>query len=151
MCFFWDANLNFQHHFSSLRCHMIPYKSEINMLICCSRNIYIHWNKHIHWYLCLNITTSTTLIDQIPGGVIECYYIKLSVSLCVYRMIVTVWMSLETSFKSTLNETRLESMQIKVWPLRSALPIHKDSSIYIYIYIHEHGQQNWVAQLYLLQ
>ncbi len=55
-----------------------------------AQETYMYIETDIHWYLCLNITTSTTLIDQIPGGVIECYYIKLSVSLCVYRMTVTV-------------------------------------------------------------
>ncbi len=39
MCnlFLW-SKLNFQHHYSSLQCHMI-FRNHSNMLICCSRNI----------------------------------------------------------------------------------------------------------------
>jgi len=33
------AKLNFQHHSSSLQCHMILQKNHSNMQICCSRNI----------------------------------------------------------------------------------------------------------------
>ncbi len=32
------SNLYFQHHYSSLQCHMI-FRNHYNMLICCSRNI----------------------------------------------------------------------------------------------------------------
>ncbi len=35
--FLW-SKLNFQHHYSSLQCHMI-FRNNSNMLICCSRNI----------------------------------------------------------------------------------------------------------------
>ncbi len=35
--FLW-SKLNFQHHYSSLQCHMI-FRNHNNMLICCSRNI----------------------------------------------------------------------------------------------------------------
>ncbi len=35
--FLW-SKLNFQHHYSSLQCHMI-FRNHSNMLICCSRNI----------------------------------------------------------------------------------------------------------------
>ncbi len=35
--FLW-SNLYFQHHYSSLQCHMI-FRNHNNMLICCSRNI----------------------------------------------------------------------------------------------------------------
>ncbi len=35
--FLW-LKLNFQHHYSSLQCHMI-FRNHSNMLICCSRNI----------------------------------------------------------------------------------------------------------------
>ncbi len=35
-----DAQLYFQHHYSSLQCHMI-FRNHSNMLICCSRNISI--------------------------------------------------------------------------------------------------------------
>ncbi len=43
--FLW-SKLYFQHHFSSLQCHMI-FRNHSNMLICCSRNIsdcYQWWN-----------------------------------------------------------------------------------------------------------
>ena len=36
--YFCDAQLYFQHHYSSLQCHMI-FRNHFNMLICCSRNI----------------------------------------------------------------------------------------------------------------
>ncbi len=36
--YFCDAQLYFQHHYSSLQCHMI-FRNHNNMLICCSRNI----------------------------------------------------------------------------------------------------------------
>ncbi len=36
--FLW-SNLYFQHHYSSLQCHMI-LRNHYNILICCSRNIY---------------------------------------------------------------------------------------------------------------
>ncbi len=36
--YFCDAQLNFQHHYSSLQCHMI-FRNHSNVLICCSRNI----------------------------------------------------------------------------------------------------------------
>jgi len=40
LIYFCDAKLNFQHHYSSLQCHMILQNSfHSNMLICCSRNI----------------------------------------------------------------------------------------------------------------
>ncbi len=35
-----DAQLYFQHHYSSLQCHMI-FRNHSNILICCSRNISI--------------------------------------------------------------------------------------------------------------
>ncbi len=41
------SKLNFQHHYSSLQCHMI-FRNHSNMLICCSRNIsdyYQFWKQ----------------------------------------------------------------------------------------------------------
>ncbi len=40
--YFCDAQLYFQHHYSSLQCHMI-FRNHNNMLICCSRNIYDYY------------------------------------------------------------------------------------------------------------
>uniref|UniRef100_A0A8C2F690 Tsg N-terminal domain-containing protein n=1 Tax=Cyprinus carpio TaxID=7962 RepID=A0A8C2F690_CYPCA len=36
--YFCDVQLYFQHHYSSLQCHMI-FRNHSNMMICCSRNI----------------------------------------------------------------------------------------------------------------
>ncbi len=36
--YFCDAQLYFQHHYSSLQCHMI-FRNHNNILICCSKNI----------------------------------------------------------------------------------------------------------------
>ncbi len=40
--YFCDAQLYFQHHYSSLQCHMI-FRNHNNMLICCSIIIYYYW------------------------------------------------------------------------------------------------------------
>jgi len=40
--YFCDAQLYFQHHYSSLQCHMI-FRNHNNMLIYCSRNFYDYY------------------------------------------------------------------------------------------------------------
>ncbi len=48
--FLW-SKLYFQHHYSSLQCHMI-FRNHNNMLICCSRNIsdyYQCWKQLCCW------------------------------------------------------------------------------------------------------
>ncbi len=55
--YFCDAQLYFQHHYSSLQCHMI-FRNHSNILICCSTNIsdYYQCWKHLIflqklWYI----------------------------------------------------------------------------------------------------
>ncbi len=49
---FCDENQNFQHHCSSLQCHMI-FRNLSNMLICCSWNIFVYCYQSWKQLLCL--------------------------------------------------------------------------------------------------
>jgi len=51
------AKLNFQHHYSSLQCHMILQKSFYCRLICFSRNI------SYYYQLCVFVETMMDLKD----------------------------------------------------------------------------------------
>ncbi len=54
--YFCDAALYFQHHYSSLQCHMI-FRNHSNMLICCSWNISYYKLKkieHKHLKSCIS-------------------------------------------------------------------------------------------------
>ncbi len=48
------SKLNFQHHYSSLQCHVI-FSNHSNMLICCTRNIYDYYQcwKQVRWSIVL--------------------------------------------------------------------------------------------------
>ncbi len=48
------SKLNFQHHYSSLQCHMI-FSNHSNILICCTRNIYDYYQcwKQVRWPIVL--------------------------------------------------------------------------------------------------
>ncbi len=79
---FLRLNLYFQHHYSSLQCHMI-FRNHYNILICCSINIYYYYQ----WWqqLCCFIFCDTFVLL----GFVDVYKVKKNSINMIYKSSVT--------------------------------------------------------------